>query len=163
MIVVVLLIVVMSVMGLSILQLLRLDLALVGNSRTNFRVRETVEGITYEMLGSQSLRQFFPQPNIEDPTSPLVWTGYDPSGSQFLVGGDLIVDGSFRAEVRFLREQSVSNSSVQKSVALVAEIDGFGTASPNVNSPAEATKNLVVDTAIVVGKPNRIGPKAAFR
>ncbi|MBI2376759.1 MAG: hypothetical protein HYV07_22365 [Deltaproteobacteria bacterium] len=160
-IVVVLLIVVMSVMGISLLQLIQLDLALVGNSRQNFRVREISDGVTDEMLGSGQLQDNLPTSDTSGTATPgPVWTGYSAAGSEFISpanGG-----GSFRATARYLRPKDVTDTDQGLAAKLVLEIDALGSLAASPDEPSAATKRLVMETYKIQIKPKNWSPAPVY-
>lgn len=119
-IMVLLLVVILALMGISILQLITLDLSLVGQSRRNFEARDIAEGGAFEIINHVNTNTELPsldEPDLANDTAS--GTLPKPTTSPFVNASS---GRDYDGEARFLRVIPLSESSHSWVRALVYEL-----------------------------------------
>lgn len=162
-VVVVLLVVVMAVMGLSILQLIQLDLTLIGHTRQNYITREVVYGGAEEIRYATEIVG-----NPPGPATPNMQATYDfiTANSVFAGGADLDRPAtSLISEINYLRLGPAPNTDYGVGRKVVWEIGVVGGIADDISTQealATAEVRLEVFKTVAVGVGN-ISPHSHYR
>jgi hypothetical protein len=143
--------VVLGLAGLGILQLIRLDLTMTGQSRRSVQARDSAEGAVMEVINNVNTSALLP--DLGSPLTGLSVSAPPPGNSPFI---DPRVGDSYGVKVNLLRIAPMSESSFAWTRATVYEIDSqssFHRGDSQAAVRAEVYKAVAFEPGIVL--PNK--------
>jgi hypothetical protein len=175
-IIVVLLVALLSIVAVSLLDVINLDLVISGQTRRTNEARAVADGVAMElqthvnMDNDQAsggwLPSFTEVPDltyvVADPDDILAPAGtVDPPDSYYKTPGDLTRSAStFTSDVRFLRYVPITETSLNWSRALVYELRTLGQVGPPGTDATDSTSEVRVEFSRVVNyQPGMLLPR----
>jgi hypothetical protein len=152
--VVAVLMVVLGLAGLGLLQLIRLDLSITGQSHRSVQARDSAEGGAMEVINNVATSVVMP--DLGAPMTALSVNAPAPANTPFV---DPVVGNSYKVKINLLRVAPMSESSFAWTRATVYEIDSQ---SSFHNGDSQAAVRAEVYKAVAF-EPGTVMPNKHYR